>query len=142
MPKAEKGNVVDVHYKGTLDDGTMFDSSEGREPLSFTLGSGEVIVGFDEGVLGMEVGEKKLVNIPAEKAYGPHRKELVLEVGRDQLPPDVNPNRGDKLEMQDPNGNRIPVTVSGLTDEHIILDANPPLAGENLNFELELVAVK
>ncbi len=142
MAKAQEGDTVKVHYTGTLEGGQKFDSSRDREPFEFQIGSGQVIPGFEEGVTGMEEGETRNVAIPAEKAYGPHRKELILEIGKDQLPPDTEVQKGQQLEMRDPNGNRVLVTVTGMTEDKLILDANPPLAGEDLNFEIELLEIK
>jgi peptidylprolyl isomerase len=141
MSQAKNGDNVKINYKGTLDDGTVFDSSEGREPLSFTLGSGQVIPGFEEAVEGMSVGESKSVNIPADKAYGQRNEEMVIEAPRDQVPPDINPEVGLKLQMGGPNGEVVVVEVTEVTDSHIKLDANPPLAGQDLNFDIELVAI-
>ncbi len=139
MTQVKRGDHVKVHYKGTFDDGTVFDSSEGREPLGFDVGSGQVIQGFDEAVQGMTVGESKDVHIPAEKAYGNRNEELVLEVPIAQVPPDLKPEEGMRLEMGGMNGELMRVVVTKITDSHITLDANPPLAGQNLNFNLHLV---
>lgn len=141
MNQAKSGDTVKIHYKGTLDDGTVFDSSEGRDPLSFTLGSGQVIAGFDEAVSGMSIGEKQSVNIPADKAYGQRNKEMIFEAPRSQVPPDITPEVGQQLQMGGPNGEVIVVVVKEVTDEHIKLDANPPLAGKDLNFDIELIAI-
>jgi peptidylprolyl isomerase len=138
---AKNGDKVKIHYTGTLEDGTTFDSSEGHDPLAFTLGSGEVIVGFEEAVTGMEVGDKKTVTIPAEKAYGQRNEEMVITAPRDQVPADINPEVGQQLQMAGPNNQPIVVKITEVTDEHIILDANPPLAGKDLTFALELVAI-
>lgn len=141
MAQAKSGDKVKVHYKGTLVDGSLFDTSEGHEPLEFELGSGQVIVGFDEAVTGMEPGEKKTVLIPVEKAYGEHNSDLVMTVPQEQVPPDLNPEVGMRLEVGGPGGEIMLVTVVETNDEHVILDANPPLAGEALNFDLELVSI-
>lgn len=141
MAAAKKGDNVKIHYKGTLQDGTVFDSSEGREPLGFTLGGGQVIPGFDEAVMGMSEGEAKNVTIPADKAYGPRNDELVMPVPLSQVPPDLKPEVGQQLQMGGPNGQPVMVSVIDITEEHIMLDANPPLAGEDLIFDLELVAI-
>lgn len=138
---AKSGDSVKIHYTGTLEDGTTFDSSEGRDPLEFTLGSGQVIAGFDEAVTGMEVGDKKTVNIPADKAYGQRNEEMVITAPRDQVPPDINPEVGQQLQMAGPNNQPIIVKITEVTDEHIVLDANPPLAGKDLTFDLELVSI-
>ena len=141
MAAAKKGDNVKIHYKGTLQDGTVFDSSEGREPLGFTLGGGQVIPGFDEAVMGMSEGESKNVTIPVDKAYGPRNDELVLPVPLSQVPADLKPEVGQQLQMGGPNGQPVMVKIVDITDEHIMLDANPPLAGEDLIFDLELVAI-
>lgn len=141
MAAAKKGDNVKIHYKGTLQDGTVFDSSEGRDPLGFTLGSGQVIPGFDEAVMGMSEGEAKNVIIPVDKAYGPRNDELVIPVPLNQVPADLKPEVGQQLQMGGPNGQPVQVSVVDITDEHIMLDANPPLAGQDLIFDLELVAI-
>ncbi len=141
MTVAGNGSTVKIHYTGTLGDGSVFDTSEGREPLEFTLGSGQVIAGFDEAVTGMAVGEKKKVTIPVEKAYGPRNEELVIAAPKQHVPADISPEIGQKLQMGGPNGELIVVTVTDITDTHVVLDANPPLAGQDLTFAIELVAV-
>ena len=141
MAAAKKGDNVKIHYKGTLQDGSVFDSSEGREPLGFTLGSGQVIPGFDEAVMGMSEGEAKNVTIPVDKAYGPRNDELVMPVPLSQVPADLKPEVGQQLQMGGPDGQPVMVKIVDITDEHIMLDANPPLAGEDLIFDLELVAI-
>jgi len=138
---AQSGDNVKIHYTGTLDDGSVFDSSEGREPLGFTLGAGQVIQGFDDAVTGMEVGESKTVRIPANEAYGETRDDLILEMPRDQVPPDVEIELGMQLSVQQQNGQAVPVTVVEITDETVKLDANHALAGKALTFALELVSV-
>lgn len=137
----EKGQKVKIHYTGTLDDGNKFDSSAGRDPLEFEMGAGMVIPGFETGVADMEVGEKKSIHIPAAEAYGEKRDELVMNFDRAQLPEDMEPEIGMMLQMQGPEGQPVPVTVTGVEEAHITIDANHQLAGQNLNFELELVSV-
>ncbi len=137
----ENGQKVKIHYTGTLDDGSQFDSSAGRDPLEFEMGAGMVIPGFEKGVAGMEVGEKKTIHIPAAEAYGERREEMVMQFERSQLPEDLKPEVGMGLQMQGPQGQPVPVTVTAVDDEHITIDANHQLAGQNLNFELELVEV-
>lgn len=139
MTVVKRGDRVQVHYTGTLDDGSVFDSSQGKEPLSFAVGSGQVIAGFDEAVLGMQPGEAKTVRIPVEKAYGERNAELVLQAPVNQIPADLNPEVGMQLEMGGANGEILRVVVTELTETHITLDANPPLAGEELTFAIELV---
>ncbi len=140
MTQATTGNTIKVHYTGTLDDGTQFDSSAGREPLELTLGEGQVIPGFEKGLEGMAVGEKKTVHIPAEEAYGKHHPELVQEVPRDRIPEEIELEVGVQLQAQGPSGAFV-VVVTDLNDEVATLDGNHPLAGEALNFELELVEI-
>ena len=141
MSQAKKGDNVKIHYKGTLEDGTVFDSSEGHDPLGFKIGAGEVIVGFEEAVTGMTVGEKKNVTIPADKAYGQPQKEMIIQAPINQIPADLNPEIGQKLELGGPNGELMAVKVVELTDEYITLDANPPLAGKDLTFDIELMTL-
>jgi peptidylprolyl isomerase len=141
MTAAKNGDSVQIHYTGTLEDGTTFDSSEGHDPLEFTLGSGQVIVGFEEAVTGMKAGEKKNVLIPADKAYGQRNEEMVITAPREQIPADITPEVGLQLQMAGPNNQPIVVRITEVTDEHVILDANPPLAGKDLNFDIELVAI-
>lgn len=140
MSKAKKGDGVRVHYTGTFSDGTVFDSSyERNDPLAFNLGAGMVIPGFDQAVEGMKVGDKKSVEIKSENAYGPYFDELVQQVKRSDLPPGLNPEVGTRLQAEQPDGQRILVTVTAADDESITLDANHPLAEKDLNFELELM---
>lgn len=140
MTQAKAGDTVRVHYTGTLEDGSVFDSSQGREPLEFTLGEGQVIPGFEEAVLGMEPGESKRVTIPSTEAYGPRREELMLEVGKEEFPPDVRPEVGQRLQMVQGEQAMV-VLVREVGDRSVTLDANHPLAGEDLTFELELVRI-
>lgn len=135
----KRGDNVKVHYKGTLTDGSVFDSSEGKEPLEFAVGSGQVIPGFEEAMIGMNVGDSKVVDIPVEKAYGERKDEFVMTVPVEQAPPDLNPEVGMRLEMGGANGEILRVTVVSIDEENIILDANPPLAGEALTFAIELI---
>jgi peptidylprolyl isomerase len=139
MTEVKRGDNVKVHYTGKLDDGTVFDSSVGKEPLEFAVGSGQVIQGFEEGVVGMKVGESKVVHIPMEKAYGERNDEMVIQAPIEQVPPDLNPELGMRLEMGGAKGEILRVVVTEITDTHITLDANPPLAGKALTFEIELV---
>jgi peptidylprolyl isomerase len=139
MTEVKKGDNVKVHYTGKLPDGTVFDSSEGGDPLGFAVGSGQVIEGFEEGVVGMKVGESRVVEIPVAKAYGERKEEMVIQAPIEQVPPDLNPELGMRLEMGGANGEILRVVVTEITDTHIILDANPPLAGKDLTFEIELV---
>lgn len=139
--QATAGNTVRVHYVGTLDNGERFDTSVGGDPLEFTLGAGQVIPGFEEAISGMEVGETKQVRIPAEEAYGPYRDEMILELPREQLPGDVELEIGQQVQMQ--QGEHIfVVRVEKIGDEAITFNANHPLAGEALNFDLRLVEIQ
>jgi FKBP-type peptidyl-prolyl cis-trans isomerase 2 len=140
MEQARTGDTVRIHYTGKLGDGEVFDSSRDREPLEFTLGGGQVIAGFDAAVTGMQPGDEKTVTIPAEEAYGPRRDEMVGEVPRAQFPPNIEPQVGQQLQMQQ-NGQSFVVTVAGVSDDVVRLDANHPLAGKDLTFELELVEI-
>lgn len=141
MAVAKKGDKVKVHYRGSLVDGDVFDSSEGHDPLEFTIGSGQVIVGFDKAVTGMEVGEKRSVQIPFQNAYGERKTEMVLAVPTNQVPADLELEVGMDLEMGGADGELLKVHVVEITDDTVTLDANPPLAGEDLNFDLELVSI-
>lgn len=141
MAQANTGDRVSIHCTGRLDDGTVFDSSQGRDPLDFTLGSGQVIPGFDEAVAGMSVGDRKTATIPAAEAYGPPRDELFLEVPREQLPEGYEPEVGGQLQMTTAQGQPVPVRVHAVAEDAVTLDANHPLAGKDLTFEIELVAV-
>jgi peptidylprolyl isomerase len=138
---AKDGDTVKVHYKGTLGDGSVFDTSRDREPLEFILGSGSMIVGFDNAVNGMQVGEIKTVTIPPDEAYGPHREELVLIIERDRLPEGLEPTIGQQLEMSQPNGRTVIVIVTHVSDVSITVDSNHRLAGKDLTFEIELVEI-
>ncbi len=140
MAQAKSGDRVKVHYRGKLDDGTVFDESFGKEPLEFVLGAEQIIPGFDEAVVGMEVGETKTVVVPPEKAYGEHRDDMVVEFPKSGLPEDLNPQVGQQLQMQQ-NGQTFIVTVTDISDDTITLDANHPLAGRNLTFEITLVEI-
>ena len=140
MPEqAQKGDTVQVHYTGRLTDGQVFDSSDGGEPLEFEVGAGQVIKGFDDGVEGMNIGDKKHIEIEVEDAYGERIEGLVQTVAREGLNLDTEPETGMNLVMQLPDGNQIPVAVTEVTDDSITLDANHPLAGQKLIFDVERV---
>ena len=141
MSQAKKGDIVKVHYKGTFEDGTVFDSSADREPMQFVIGEGMLIPGFENAIEGMAPGEKKTEKIPADDAYGPHFKELVIDIDRKQIPPDLNPVVGQQLQIDQEEGKTTVVLITEITDEKVVLDANHPLAGKDLTFELELVEV-
>lgn len=142
MLQVKKGDTVKVHYHGKLTDGTTFDSSEGRQPLEFEVGSGRVIKGFDEGVKGMSIGEKKTISIPADDAYGPKQEEMIIPFERKNFPPDIEPEVGMTLNMHSEDGNELPVVIAAITNDKIVLDANHPLAGKDLIFDIEVVDVK
>jgi FKBP-type peptidyl-prolyl cis-trans isomerase SlpA len=142
MKTAQEKNQVKVHYKGTLKNGEVFDSSEGREPLEFTIGEGQVIPGFDQGVKGMQVGEEKTINIAADDAYGQVREELIQDVDKSALPEDIKPEVGLKLVSKTQDGKEIPLIVTEVKDKAITVDANHPLAGEDLTFSVKLVDVQ
>ncbi len=141
MTQAKSGDSVKIHYTGTLENGETFDSSRGREPFEFTLGAGQVIPGFDDAVTGMGIGETKTETISADRAYGSHRDEMIIKVSKEQIPEGVNPEVGNRLAMQTRDGQQVPVEVTDVTDEGLTLDANHPLAGKDLTFEIELVAI-
>ena len=142
MTEAGQGNTVKVHYTGKLDDGTVFDSSAGGEPLEFTIGQGQMIPGFEQGVVGMEQGETRTVIIAADQAYGIYRPEGVIEVERSQIPIAITLEVGMQLQGPGPNGRPAHMTVIGLTNEKVTLDANHPLAGKDLTFEIEVVEIR
>ncbi len=142
MQQVKKGDTVKVHYHGKLTNGTTFDSSEGREPLEFEVGGGMVIPGFDDGVTGMAIGEKKTIHIPADQAYGPKQEEMIMEFPRDRFPEDMIPEVGMQLNMSNGSGQNFPVTIAEVREVVVVLDANHPLAGEDLIFDLELVAIE
>ncbi|MBO0948011.1 FKBP-type peptidyl-prolyl cis-trans isomerase [Fibrella forsythiae] len=142
MAQAQAGDTVQVHYTGTLTDGTLFDSSQGRSPLEFTLGSGQVIKGFDDGITGMSVGEQKTINIPADEAYGSTNEAMIFTLNRSDIPDEIPLEVGMTLNMhEDGNPQPVPVIVRALSDDSVTLDANHPLAGQDLTFEIELVGI-
>jgi peptidylprolyl isomerase len=141
MTIAKNGDTVKVHYTGTLDDGTVFDSSMDREPLEFKLGEKQMIPGFEAGVLGMEVDETKTVKIVSDDAYGAHHDERVIEIPRSEVPADMTIQLGQTLELAGPDGQSVIVQVKDITDEIVKLDANHPLAGQDLNFEIKLIEI-
>ncbi len=141
MSEAKPGDTVRIHYTGKLEDGTQFDSSEGREPLQFAVGGGQVIPGFDNAVEGMAVGDKKSVTIQPEEAYGQRHEQLVQDVPRDQLPDDLTPAVGMELQAKDQSGQMMRLSVTAIDEESITVDGNHPLAGKTLNFDIELVEI-
>ncbi len=142
MQKVSIGDKVKVHYHGKLRNGETFDSSEGREPLEFTVGSGEVIKGFDSGVTGMAVGDKKTVEINVSDAYGEIDEDRIIEFPKSQFPDDMKPEAGMQLMMNDGQGQSFPVVIAEVKEDTVLLDANHPLAGEELIFDLELIAIE
>jgi FKBP-type peptidyl-prolyl cis-trans isomerase 2 len=141
MSEAKSGDTVRVHYTGTLDNGTEFDSSHGREPLEFTLGAGGLIAGFESAVHGMSAGETKTVTIPADEAYGPRRPDLTHEAPRGAIPDEIELVVGLILHAQGPDGQQLTFQVTDFDEETVTLDGNHPLAGEDLTFNLELVEI-
>ena len=141
MQQAKSGDKVKVHYHGRLPNGETFDSSAGREPLEFEVGSGMVIKGFDDGVTGMKVGEKKTINIPPDQAYGEKNPEMMIEFPKSQFPPGIDLEIGTQLMMSSASGQQFPVRIAEVKDDSVILDANHHLAGEELIFDLELVEI-
>lgn len=142
MTTASKGNDVKIHYTGTLEDGTVFDSSREREPLEFTLGEGQLISGFENAVEGMEEGETKTVNLPPEEAYGQPRDELVAVFDKTDFPEHINPEEGMMLQLKAQNDQPMSVRVTDISDDKVTLDGNHPLAGKPLTFEIEVIAVQ
>jgi len=141
MQKAANGDTVKVHYTGTLSDGSVFDSSEGRDPLEFQIGSGALIPGFENGVVGMTIDEKKMVNIPSDQAYGAHNEELIIKVPVSEVPENLNPEVGQSLQIQNADGQTHIVVVKEVGESEIKLDGNHPLAGKDLNFEIQLLEI-
>lgn len=141
MSKVKEGDTVKVHYTGKLtDEGSVFDSSRDREPLEFTLGEGQLIPGFEEAVVGMEEGDSTTIDLDSEDAYGERREDLELEVSKSDLPDNIEPEVGMQLQMQQQqNGQAVPVQITAVEDDYVKLDANHPLAGKNLTFDIELV---
>lgn len=138
---AELGDTVKVHYVGKLSDGEVFDQSKQEEPISFEIGKGQLIQGFEQAVVGMAAGDTKTEQVPYDFAYGERRDDLVLELDKDKIPEHLNPQVGDQLEIKQDEGNNIPVVVKNITEEGMTIDANHPLAGQDLTFELELVEI-
>lgn len=142
MAAAEQNNTVKVHYTGKLSDGTVFDSSRQREPLEFQVGQGQVIPGFEQAVVGMTPGETKTATVAPEQGYGERRDDMVASVPKDNLPDDLDPEVGQQLQARDSEGQTIPVRITEVGDEAVTIDANHPLAGQTLTFDIELVDVQ
>lgn len=141
MKKVQEGDEIKVHYTGKLEDGTVFDTSKEREPLQFKVGSGQMIKGFDEAVRGMEVGEAKTAKLSSEEAYGERNDQMIVTLTKDKFPEDIKPEVGQQLSMQSQEGQPIPVVVTDIENDEVTLDANHPLAGKDLVFEIEVVDV-
>lgn len=141
MAAAKKGDNVKVHYTGRLEDGTVFDTSAERGPYEFTIGASKIVPGFAEAVIGMKPGQSKTVEIPVKKAYGPHRNDMIAVVERSKLPAHLNPEIGQRLRIDQADGQKIPATVVEVSDSTVTLDANHPLAGKDLIFDIELLEI-
>jgi len=141
MTEVKAGDTVRIHYTGSLSDGTVFDSSEGKTPLELTVGSGQIIPGLDQALAGMAVGETKTVDVPAEAAYGSHDPDRLQQFPRAQVPDEIPLDVGTTLALRGPDGQSLPVTVAEVTEETVVLDANHPLAGKDLTFAVELVEI-
>ncbi len=141
MVQAKHGDTVKVHYTGKLEDGTVFDSSESREPLEFTIGEGKIIPGFERAVVGMSPGESKTEKVPADQAFGPYREELILEVDRQQIPADVKPEVGKRLQFRHANGRATQALVTDVSESKVTLDGNHPLARSDLIFNIQLLEI-
>lgn len=142
MSKVKDGDTVKVHYTGKLEDGTVFDSSKEGEPLELTIGAGNVIEGFEKGVIGMERGSSKTVTIPPEEAYGSMNEELVAKVKKENFPENISPAIGEQLQLKQQDGNIVNVTITEIRGDTVTLDANHPLSGKTLIFDIELVEIK
>ncbi len=141
MAQSKNGDTVKVHYTGKLEDGTVFDSSVKRDPLQFTLGEGLLIPGFEQAVLGMSPGESKTVEVSADQAYGPHREEMVMDVDRQEFPSHFQPEVGQQLQIPQSDGRMIRLTVTDVSEQMVTLDANHPLAGRDLTFDIQLLEI-
>ena len=141
MTQAKHGDTIKVHYTGKLRDGTVFDSSLSREPLQFTLGQGQMIVGFEQAIVGMSPGESRAVDIPASQAYGPYLQEAIGQIDRCDLPADLEPKVGQQLQGQHQDGRILMATVTHVSETTVTLDGNHPLAGEDLSFDILLVKI-
>lgn len=142
MAQVQNGDKVKVHYTGKLDDGSVFDTSEGREPLEFTVGEGQVIPGMEQGVVGMEPGDAKTINVPSEEAYGPHHPEGIFEIDRTEIPPSIPLQEGLRLQATQQGGRTVELTVVEFDDSKVKLDSNHPLAGRDLTFDVQLVDIQ
>ncbi len=141
MSKVKNGDTVKINYTGKLEDGKVFDNSTEKQPFNFIVGSGEVMPGVEKGVIGMETGDKTTIEVPPEEAFGPRREELVIEIAKSKLPDHITPTMGQMLQMRQPDGGHIDLIIADVNEETITLDANHPLAGHTLFFDLELVEI-
>jgi len=141
MPEAKEGDTVRIHYTGKFDDGTVFDTSGENEPLEFVIGDGQVIPGVEEAVIGMNPEENKTTTIPPEKAYGQYHEDMVIEVEKNKFPEHIEPEPGLELELKQEDGNSVFVIVTNVSDDEVTLDANHPLAGKDLTFEIQLMEI-
>ena len=141
MAEAKNGDTVKIHYTGKLDDGTVFDTSVERDPLQFTVGEGKLIPDFEQAVVGMNPGESKTIQIPAENAYGPHHQEMIMVVERSQFPEDLKPEVGQQLQVRQADSQDFVVTVMAVSDSKVTLDGNHPLAGKDLTFDIQLAEI-
>lgn len=141
MTEAKNGDTVKIHYTGKLHDGNVFDSSLDRDPLEFKIGDNQVIEGFEEAVIGMSPMENKTTTIPSDKAYGEYRNDMVIEVDKAQFPENIDPEVGQQLELRQENGQKVVVSVTDVNNSAVTLDANHPLAGKDLNFEIQLLEI-
>lgn len=142
MKKVANGDTVKVHYTGTLEDGSVFDSSRDQDPLTFKLGEGKIIPGFEEAVMGLQVGESKKITIPCKEAYGEYRDDMVMAVPKDQFPEDIKPELGQQLQIDTGQGQPILVSVIKMTESEVTLDGNHPMAGKDLTFDIELLEIQ
>ncbi|RNC85479.1 MAG: peptidylprolyl isomerase [Balneola sp.] len=141
MSTIKNGDTVQVHYKGTLENGEVFDSSENRDPLQFTMGAGQLIPGFEKAVMGLQVGDTTKAEIPCTEAYGEHNPQMEVTIPKSQLPADMEPVVGLQLQLNQPDGQPIPCQVTKVEDEEVTIDANHPLAGKDLIFNIEIVSI-
>jgi peptidylprolyl isomerase len=141
MRQAKHGDTVRVHYRGKLRDGSVFDASFDREPLQFTIGGGEIMPGFEDAVVGMKPGDLKTTEVSGEKAFGPYREDMLVVVEKNELPENVEPELGQSVPISRPDGPRVDLTVTEVTESEVTLDTNHPLAGEDLKFEIELIDI-
>ena len=141
MEQVKHGDTVKIHYTGKLEDGTIFDTSTKRDPLQFIIGAGQVVSGFEQAIVGMNTSESKTVKVPADKAYGPHREEMVLVVDRNKIPKNLKLELGQELQIPQEDGQKTIVAVTNISESSVTLDANHPLAGKDLTFDIQLIEI-